>query len=365
MLASVLPLLVSGIVAWKQPYKPVSNPEDVRAAMVQHQKTGDEVFLRGTVLTIVTKSAAPKVQFSSPIQAKLSKVEGTDYWAAQLEGKNWNQAFFSYSIQDGSDRSKIKTKNWFGPLAPRFPRQVSSVKGTLETFELEMGNSGMKRKVLVYLPPNAPKGIPVVYLTDGESARSYAPAVEAAIQDGQLRPIAMVGVYSGPYQGKIEEGYDVELDLRATEYLHVLGKPDFERHLKFFSGQVPAWAEQKFGVSNRRADRVLHGFSNGGAFAVVASILSPEVFGHVLPYSVAATDNPMNLQKLFGAQRLPDYYFASGTLEPFIENSYRMAKLFQDNRAKVVQRNYFESGHDFLMWNLAFVNHLKQIFPKE
>jgi enterochelin esterase-like enzyme len=364
MFVYALPLLVSSIVGWTEPYKPASNPEDLRAAIAQHQKTGKEVFLQGTVLTIVTKSVAPKVQFSSPIRAKLSKVEGTDYWAAQLEGKNWNQAFFSYSIQDGSDRSKIRLKDWFGPQAPKPHRQVSKVQGNLETFELEMGASGMKRKVLVYLPPNAPKGVPVVYLTDGESARSYAPAVEAAIQDGQIRPIALVGVFSGPYQGKFEDGYDVDLDLRATEYLHVLGKPDFERHLNFFSVQVPAWAEQKFGVSNRRADRILHGFSNGGAFVVVASILAPEVFGHVLPYSVAATDTAAGLQKLFGAQQLPDYYFASGTMEPFIENSYRMAKLFQGNRAKVVQRNYFEAGHDFLLWSLAFVNHLKQIVPK-
>lgn len=365
MIVSALPLLVASIVGWTEPYTPVSKPEDILAAMAQHQKTGQEVSLRGTVLTIVTKSTAPKVQFSSPIRAKLSKVEGTDYWAAQLEGKTWNQAFFSYSIQDGSDRSKIRLKDWFGPQAPKPHRQVSRVRGTFETFELEMGTSGMKRKVLVYLPPNAPKGIPVVYLTDGESARSYAPAVESAILDGHIRPVALVGVYSGPYQGKLEEGYDVDLDLRATEYLHVLGKPDFGRHLNFFSVQVPAWAEKKFGVSNRRTDRILHGFSNGGAFAVVASILAPEVFGHVLPYSVAATDTSAGLQKLFGAQQLPNYYFASGTMEPFIENSYRMAKLFQGNRAKVVQRNYFEAGHDFLMWNLAFVNHLKRIVPKK
>jgi enterochelin esterase-like enzyme len=102
----------------------------------------------------------------------------------------------------------------------------------------------------------------------------------------------------------------------------------------------------------------LSGVSNGADFALAMAVGRPDLFGAVLPFSAGV---PM--LKFERKPGLPRVYLAAGELEPPFAAVTRQAQaLLSASGAEAVFTSY-PSGHDFLMWELALVTYIPQVFP--
>jgi enterochelin esterase-like enzyme len=148
--------------------------------------------------------------------------------------------------------------------------------------------------------------------------------------------------------------------MRTREYLPGVDKETFERHLRFFTEELMPWASRTYGVSARRAERALFGFSSGGAFALNMAVVHPELYAAVLPFSVGVP-----IGTLLPTPDLPRIYLAAGELEPSFAATTRQAQgVLHEAGAEAIFTSY-PSGHDILMWELALVNYLPAVFPTQ
>ncbi len=172
---------------------------------------------------------------------------------------------------------------------------AKDLKGVDKMLELESKALGEKRKIKIYLPPghDRAKSYPVIYAADG---MTNAEILEPLILAGKVRPIVVVGVLSGTYQGDRAQPYDIKRDLRACEYLPEIDPARFAKHEKFFCDEVRAWAEKELGATRNQNERAIHGVSNGARFAVEMGMRHPELFGHVFAFSVASSTGLKGLE---------------------------------------------------------------------
>lgn len=117
---------------------------------------------------------------------------------------------------------------------------------------------------------------------------------------------------------------------------------------------------RSYGLSENPADRARFGFSNGGAFVLAAAYAHPELFSTALPFSVAASDD---LTPSPGP--LPRIFLAAGQLEPVI--AARTSSVYRALRAAGAKAAFeaYMSGHDSLMWDVALVHYMPEVFPPD
>lgn len=346
---------------WKTPITflppPTSPDEYVRELGTAPQK----IKLEGDTLTILVKGTGDKMFLLGTVDFPLRRLEGTDVWIAQAKYPHWDKAFFSFSISTSPEwKAGAQPTFWYGIKAPKKLPTAKNLRGKLLDEIVPSKSHGADRKVTVYLPPDPKPGLPALYITDGESCRSYAQYLEPLILAKKVKPIAVIGVHNGKYQGTGKD-YDFEQDFRAREYLKVFKKEDYAKHVTFFCDEVTRWAEAKFNLGTRREDRAISGFSNGGAFTLTTSTERPEVFAHSIPMSVAAMDHA-DFKKTIPTDKAPSYYFAAGTLEPFIANTQKAHLALKEANAHS-QLIIYETGHEFEMWALHSMTMLQRIFP--
>ena len=184
--------------------------------------------------------------------------------------------------------------------------------------------------------------------------------LEPLILAGKLRPLIVVGVLNGPYQGDRAKPYDIKADLRACEYLPGVDDVRFAKHEKFFCEEVRSWAETELGASKLPEDRAVQGVSNGGRFAVEMGMRHPELFGHVFGFSVAATSDSDGLTAVArlktAAVKPPRFYLAAGKWEPsFHRLTLRLAGELKKLNVPVEFASRV-SGHDDAMWRQELVS---------
>lgn len=363
LLASALVLSQAGQNRWVPPYSALEVPVDPKPFVERMRDKTEEIYLEGDRLTFLFKSKAEKVELLCGLQLDLKKIPATDLWIAQAKMVDWDRAFFNYYFADGGYKmgDRLNFVAWAGPKAPKMPESVGELKGTLKVLQIPSKAMGEDRRLTIYLPPGPSKGLPAIYMADGQGAAGYAKVLEPLILQKKVRPIALIGIHCGEYKGDRAKPYDMNFDFRAKEYLKVADPETYEKSLELFCGEAVRWATKEYGLSNKVEDRAIQGVSNGGAFATTAAVDRPGVFGYAMPFSVAAYDRDAFKKAIVG-KKLPKFYFAAGTLESFIRGTNAAHEMLSAEKFATVNESYV-SGHDMVMWNIAFLKYVQVIFP--
>ena len=342
---------------WSPPYSVIDPPQNTSRYLARIKGEGGAVLVDGDVLTLVGKGSSNPLRTADWLSIPMKHDEKLNVWFGQARMKDWNQAFFDYSMNEGG---KMVKHQFRGSKAPALPKQAEKLKGYFKIFTLSSKNLGEDREVEVYVPPHTEATIPVVVMADGDSTESFAKVSEPLILSKKVAPFAIVGVHHGEYKGASDK-YEFEKDFRAREYLKVMDPDRFGLHLKFVCEEVLPWAREKFHLSSRREDTAVFGFSNGGAFAMSAALDAPEVFGTSMPSSVAAFD-PKALAEVADKGKNTRFYFVAGKLEVFMNNTQNAVKILKDKAAQCTFDSYV-SGHESNMWRLGFTRDIVKVFP--
>ena len=363
LLLSLALLLIQTPTKWTAPFKDVGLPAEPAPYLDLMKDKQELVKLDGDTLSFLFKSKQEKVDLLCNLNLQFKKIPDSDVWIARAQMPDWDKAFFDYSFVEGGYQpgTRATYKTWRGEKAPPLPERAEVLKGTLKEYTIKSKELGEDRKITVYIPPHAPKNLPAIFMADGQGSEGLIRQMEPLILKGKIRPIAIIATHAGAYKGDRSKGYDMNKDFRAREYLKMADPDQYAKHLRFFCDEVVPWATKEFDLSNKREDRAIQGYSNGGAFAATAAVDRPEVFGYSLPFSVAAFDRAAFKDSLTG-KKLPKFYFAAGTLETFIAGTQDANKILIEHGESPVIEAYV-SGHDMAMWSLALVKYVQSIFP--
>jgi len=317
------------------------------------------VWLDGDVLHFAHVAPQGPVQVVGGVQEELARVPGSDLWLLRLRWPHWREGFVAYTFLGPDIMPGGKLEVWRGDGAPSLPRYAEAA-ARVEHLELDSRALGEKRKVTVILPPGEHRDLPAIVMADGQSAESWGRILRTLIDEGRMRPVALIGIHNGGYRGDHTQPFDPQLDMRAREYLERMDPERFDRHLRWVTDEVLPEVARRFGVSTRREELAVAGFSNGGSFAAAAALRRPDVFGAALPFSVGVLpegerpDGP-----------LPRFFFAAGELEPSFLKTTRetMEKVRAWGAAAEMQA--YSAGHDSIMWDIALTRFAPQVFPPQ
>lgn len=342
---------------WKDPFTVIGAPV-VDASLVS-RLGGDKagVFVDGDRITFLGKGAVNPFVIPDWMQAKPIRDEARDLWVTQIRMPDAERFFFTYWVKDGDHRIR---RVFRAARAPKAPTSAGKLLGSLQTIPFASRELGEVRSVTVYLPPNGGEPLDAVYMADGQSCEDFARILEPLILAKRVAPTAIIGLFHGEFKGDIAH-YDFQQDFRAREYLKFVDPERFESHLRFVTGEVVPWAERKFNLAPGSRHRALFGFSNGGAFALVASAERSDIFGAALPFSIAVFDRDGFRNEVRG-KRLPRYWITAGTMESFSRISESATDLLREAHASVRYDTYV-AGHDSQMWELGFARAIPKVFP--
>jgi enterochelin esterase-like enzyme len=357
LLAGFVVSVTQTSTAWKPPYEVLPPRTDASELAAHLSASGSAVWLEGDTLHFLVRSKEELVRLTGAIQQPLSQVEGTDLWILSLKMPDWETCAVPYAFYttDGMGEKKV----WRGKRAPDPVVKAEKLQGRIIERTIHSINLGADRGITVYLPPNAPKEhIPTFFMADGQDCESFAKVLEPLILGRRVRPVAILGVHNGGVRGP-DGQFGREFDFRAKEYIAGQEPDRFEKHMRFFAEEVPAWASREFNVSTKRQDRAVFGYSNGGAFAQAIAQRHPGLFAAAMPLSTG-----IPLQDPKPPAPLPAFYYAAGKLERFsvpTAASYEKAKSWG---AKATYKTYF-GGHEEATWLPAFTDFAPLIFPRD
>ena len=281
-----------------------------------------------------------------------------------------------------NEAGSVLPLSWRGPEAPPAPPLSASLSGSLRTEQVFSKTLGEFRAVTSYLPPGA--GVPaVIYLGDGPAVPHLARVIEPMILAGAIRPVALVGAHpaatlshpaGAPQRGRSALLHPFATDPRAAEYVEpqpALARDDpdgqatheymFDRHLRFFADELPAWAESTLGVSSEPADRVLTGFSNSAALALTLAQRRRPGYAGIIAVSPAGTRPP-------GASAAPGlqqerFFLACGSWEGLLHLSTGEWARYLHQQGAQVRRLTPVAGHDPTVWDVAHAEALPWMLP--
>jgi enterochelin esterase-like enzyme len=337
---------------------------EAQLLLERRAQEGTSVWADGDTLTFVYEGEAESVEICCGFQESLTRLPDSNVWTLSKTIPNMSKAVFSYFFIIDGVFPQTEQKVWRGAEAPPEPETLEPGPGRVFERTISSKVLGENRLIIIYLPPDHEAlhllGLPVVYLADGSVVREYARFVEPLMRAGKVPQFIMVGIESGNYLGDPNEEYDASLDMRAREYIPTEGDDRFALHERFVIEEVLPWAEENFGASDKREQRIVHGFSNGGVFAAAMGLRNPNVFGYALPFSVGIDPSAStNLESVS-----TKFYFVSGKLEPgFFNTTQNLSKRLAENGVES-QFEGWVAGHDIVMWREAFLNTLLWVFSK-
>ncbi len=155
------------------------------------------------------------------------------------------------------------------PAAPPVPPH--------ETFAIASARVGETRTITVYLPPGyaaaAGRRYPVLYMPDGGLAEDFphvASDVDAAIRDGGMRPLIVVGIENTQRRRDMTGPTEVESD--RTIAPHVGGSAAFRA---FLADELMPEVRRRYRTDGRSA---IIGESLAGLFVLETFFLQPHLF---------------------------------------------------------------------------------------
>ena len=316
-------------------------PAELRARLTEPPLA---VWTEADVLHVLWQGQAAEVQLYGGVQPRLWPVAGTDdLWEVSLRIRRLDEAVISLVVAsrpaDGDWPRQIPdVRVWRGPRAPA-AAAARELRGTLEEHTLDSAALRTARQVTVYRPPGPARPVPGCLLADGEAVTGFAPTLESAIEAGAVPPVLLVGLHNalgalGPRS-----------DLRAQEYLPGHNRRRFDAHLRFVTGEVIPWADERFGPV--AGPWVAAGFSNGAVWAIAAAQRHPDLIGAVAAFSAGVVP-----QRISGAARSARvrHYLAAGTLEPGFRRSTRRWAERLDKAGLPCRHEEWIGGHDQVWW---------------
>ena len=344
---------------------------DVPVATVDVPPTESELLLQrkdtdgltnNDTLTFVYEGEAKTVEVCCGLQESLERLPDSDVWTLSKTIPNLSEAVISYFFIVDGVFPQTQGNVWRGLDAPPLPETLEPSPERVFERTLQSGVLDEVRKLVIYLPPDHDAlkllGLPVVYLADGSSVWEYASYVEPLIKQGKLPQLLLIGIESGGYTGDPSKEYDPQLDLRVREYIPDEKDDRFADHERFVIEEVLPWAEENFGASRSRDQRVVYGHSNGGVFAAAMGLKKPDIFGYALPFSVGVDPT-----ETLGLERVDTkFYFVAGQLEEgFLETTRDLSERLSEEGISSEFRERV-AGHDFVMWQEAFPEALLWFF---
>jgi enterochelin esterase-like enzyme len=329
-----------------------------------------DMWRDGDELTFSFEGSADRVTLCCGLQDDLIPALNEDgtpsstVWALTARILDLDRAVITVSYittRNGLNSGRVNVRVWRGPSAPNAPTQTQRLRGTERRFEIYSNALLEKRIVWVYLPPNhdPKKKTRVVYLADGASVPGLARVLEPAILAGRLPAAILVGAEPGVSTGP--DANDTSRNTRAQEYLPDVNPARFRAHETFFVEELRTWAESQFGASNKREDRVVNGFSNGGQFALQMGLRHPDVYAHVVPISMAG--KTFSLTRAALGVVPADFFLVAGTLEPYINQSRFFSTELQRAGARIKSSEWV-SGHDVQVWVETMPSALEWVWAK-
>lgn len=224
---------------------------------------------------------------------------------------------------------------------------------TVETFDSRFMRE--PRRLTVYRPAGwtAAQAWPVIYMADGQFLEPYIQDVDALIAAGRLRPLLIVGMWSGeagPYSRPQEyvEGYED-------------GARRYRNFRRFFLEEVMPKAEAEYGAATLREERMLSGWSDGGAWALGVGLQEPSQFGRIAAFSVSSPNGAGRS----GYAKRPALFLASGEDEPYYRGVTRdIANAARRSEVEVVYKTV-PGGHEPAVWRPMFNEAVLWAFGKE
>jgi enterochelin esterase-like enzyme len=353
------------LTATDQPAAKTDSPSP-QALIERHEKEKAPVWVEGDTATFFFRGEAEQVRlFLGGEDLALRRLADSDVWTVSVTKPGLAKGLFTYALLPGKKGEqhygkKLDFRRWRGPQAPPAAARVEKVRGEVKAVDFDSKALGAKRGVRVYLPPghDRAKRYPVLYATDGNAPGHI---VEALIDAGTVPPMIVVAATPGGYLGERTGGHDVKKDLRAMEYLPGIDAERYAKHEKFFCEELVAWAEAEFGASTDRRQRAVFGCSNGARFAVEMGVAHPDLFGHVIAFSVAGR---RDVKLPDGAKALPTFHLAAGTWETgFHGITAKVAEGLKKQNAPVTFVSRV-AGHDMAMWEDELAAALVRAFGK-
>jgi enterochelin esterase-like enzyme len=302
------------------------------------------VWSEGDVLQVLWQGQADEVQLYGGVQPRLWPVLDTDdLWEVSLRIRDLDEAVISMAVaarQAGEDwpHQIPGFRVWRGPRAPA-EAPARTLRGSVSAHTVTSTALRGERELTIYQPPGPARPVPGCVLADGAAVRWFAPAVEAAIEEGTVPPVLLVGLHNAPGAGQPRS------DLRAQEYLPGRNRRRFDAHLRFVTDEVIPWADERFGPV--AGPWIAAGFSNGAAWAIAAAQRHPDLIGAVAGLSAGVVP-----QRISSAARSAGvrHYLAAGTLEPGFRRSTRRWADRLSRAGLPCRHHEWTGGHDQAWW---------------
>jgi enterochelin esterase-like enzyme len=342
----------------------------VKDILGRRAKEKSDIWRDGNELTFSFEGLADRVTLCCGLEDDLIPALNEDgsasstVWALTARIRDLDRAVITVGFtvtRNSTVSERINGRVWRGPNAPAAPAEVQRLNGTERRIGIYSNALAERRFVWVYLPPNhdLQKRYRVVYLTDGGSVPGLARMLEPAIMAGRVSPVILIGTEPGTSSGTDEN--DFSRNTRAQEYLPDVNPARFRAHETFFTEELRVWAEGQFGASNKREDRVVNGFSNGGQFALQMALRHPDLYGHAVPISTAGKTFSVSRSALGVVPA--DFFFVAGTLEPYIKQSRFFSGELQRAGARIKSSEWV-SGHDVQVWVEVLPSALEWVWAK-
>lgn len=369
--AGILAIHGSAVLHASAAWQSIESPGEVISPRLlgRYLESRPSLLREGDVATLFHEAEAAEVSVMlSGDLLPMQRVPDSDIWFVSRELEHLGEGMLNYSfrVKQAPDSAAVttETRYWRGPDCPPPPERARVLQGTLRTVDFESKSLGTTRKVTVYVPPGSTEGeaAPVVYMADGEAVGEFARVLEPLVLSLEIPKVVLVGTHSGGYIGNPSldlSDYDPSKDLRAAEYLPMMNSEHFGAHERFFCEEVPAWAEQEFGVSGDRDLKAVFGFSNGGRFAVTMGLRHPDRFGTAIAFSVAAGDAPV---LAVPPEESATFFFAAGIWEPGFHRLTTDIYTSLDDAGVVAYFPSRVSSHDHLMWQEEFAAAVVEAF---
>jgi enterochelin esterase-like enzyme len=319
----------------------------------------------GDTATILARSRRDEATLCCFVTAPMLRVGG-DIWAARYRMRRLDEASLAIIPPDllGQSFSDSLVLRWRGPVAPPAPDFEAEIEGGELERTLWSDALGETRKLFIYLPPHhdRTRAYPALFMADGGSVGYFARIVEPLIDQGVIEPIVIVGAESGQ-EGIVEDRSTLGIpDLRNADYLpHFSGGADrFEQHMRFFAGELVAYAARELAVSDQAAHRVVAGFSSGGSFALYAGLRRPDIFGAAIPMSPSW--RPLAAEDFHPSHRAR-FYISAGLYEMRRANRARAYAEELTQRGFDVVAEYPAMGHTSDQSGLVLSRALPRFFP--
>jgi len=268
------------------------------------------------------------------IQSPLEPVAGSsNLWTLTAKVRDLDRALLDVWLLPESRGTR--PQEWRGPHAPVAPPSEPARDGEITRHIIRSSALGEARGLFIYRPPGVGP-MPVIYLADGESTEAFAALLRPMIEAGEVPPIMIVGLWSGPLLGDGESQPD---NRRHYEYLTGWNDEVYRAHERFLVDEVLPLAEG-LGASATPENRVLMGFSDGASWALNTATVHPDLFRGVIAFSYGG--EPDTAAKPQGFGRI---YLAAGTMEPAFHDATVKVAARLEGLSEAVRLDVGVAGH--------------------